>query len=135
MTRQFLLIFGMLVMIGGLKAQDPIFSQYYAAPLQINPAFAGNAYAPHFAFNYRNQWPSLKAYVTYAASYDQYIPHLNTGVGILLLTDDAGDGLIRTNKAAGVFGYRLQLNQNWFIKLGAEVAGVQTRYNLSLIHI
>ncbi|MEM9820626.1 MAG: PorP/SprF family type IX secretion system membrane protein [Bacteroidota bacterium] len=129
MIRQFLLISGMLVMIFGLKAQDPIFSQYYAAPLQINPAFAGNAYAPNFALNYRNQWPSLKAYVTYSASYDQFVPHLNSGFGLLLLTDDAGDGLIRTNKVAGSFGYRLQLNRNWFIKLGAEIAGVQTKYN------
>lgn len=129
MARQFLLILGVFVMTLGLKAQDPIFSQYYAAPLQINPAFAGNAYAPHFTFNYRNQWPSLRAYQTYAASYDQYVDHLNSGFGILVLTDDAGDGLITTNKVGGVFAYRLQVNRDWFVKLGAEVSGVQTRYN------
>ena len=119
----------MLVISIGLKAQDPIFSQYYAAPLQINPAFAGNAYAPRFAFNYRNQWPSLNAYVTYSASYDQFVPHLNSGFGILLLTDDAGDGLITTNKVGGVFGYRLQLTRSWSMRLGVEVSGVQTKYN------
>lgn len=129
MKRQFLLILGMFVMLAGLKAQDPIFSQYFTAPLQINPAFAGTAYAPRFTFNYRNQWPSLGAYETYSAAYDQFIPHLNSGVGLILLTDDAGEGLIKTNKVGAVYAYRLQLNRNWFIKLGAEVSGVQTKYN------
>ncbi len=95
----------------------------------MSPAFAGNAYAPHFALNYRNQWPTLKAYVTYAASYDQFVPHLNSGFGLMVLTDEAGDGLIKTNKVGGVFAYRLQINREWFLKLGAEVSGVQTKYN------
>ena len=57
-------------------AQDPIYSQFYAAPLQLNPAFAGNAYAPFIAANYRSQFASFNngaAYSTYSVSYDQFL--------------------------------------------------------------
>jgi len=124
----FLLVFIVLAATKGFS-QDPVFSQYYSAPLQLNPAFAGNGYAPQLAINYRNQWPTLGAYVTYAASYDQYIDHLNSGVGLMVLTDDAGQGLIKTNKIAGFFSYRLQITEGLFAKIGAEVAWVQSRYN------
>ena len=80
-----------------LKAQDPVFSQFYASPMQTNPAFTGNTYNPFISLQYRNQWPALKAYVTYAATYDQTIPDLNIGVGLLLLSDNAGNGIFKTN--------------------------------------
>jgi len=59
-----------------LKAQDPVFSQFYAAPLQLNPAFAGNTYAPFVTLNYRSQWSGFtdfSTYNTYAASFSQFI--------------------------------------------------------------
>ncbi len=129
MTRQiFLLCCCILCGCGVLKAQDPIFSQFYAAPLQLNPAFTGNTNGAHFALNYRNQWPSIpEAYVTYSASYDQFFPSLNSGFGLMLLSDDAGLGLIKTNKVGGFFSYRLQMSDDFFLKLGTEASVVQTR--------
>ena len=50
-------------------AQDPQFTQFYANPLYLNPAFAGTARCPRICMNYRNQWPNLSGtYVTYSAS-------------------------------------------------------------------
>ena len=37
-------------------AQDPSFTQFYANPLYLNPAFAGTARCPRLNLNYRNQW-------------------------------------------------------------------------------
>lgn len=111
------------------KGQDPVFTQYYAAPLQTNPAFAGTGYAPNFAMNYRNQWPSLNAYVTYAISYDQFIKPINSGFGFMVLSDDAGQGLIKTTKVAGYFSQRIQLSKDFYAKIGVELAWVQGRYN------
>ena len=60
------------------QAQDPEFSQFYAAPLYLNPAFAGSARCPRIGLNYRNQWPALnKTYITSAVSYDQHIDALS----------------------------------------------------------
>ncbi len=129
MKRHILVILIFILAFFDVKAQDPVFSQYYSAPLQLNPAFAGVGYAPNFVANYRNQWPSLNAYQTYAVSYDQFVSPLNSGFGLMVLTDDAGQGLIKTNKASGFFAYRVQVNNDLFIKIGAEVGLVQTRYD------
>lgn len=111
------------------QAQDPIYSQYYAAPLQLNPAFAGNTYSPHISINYRNQWPALnQAYVTYSVAYSQFFKDFNSGIGLMIQTDDAGQGLYKTTKVSGVYSYRLQINDNLNLKLGLE--GSLVRINL-----
>ncbi len=49
---------GMLA-TGALRAQDPNFSQFYAAPLYLNPALAGAEKDATFSAVYRSQWRSL----------------------------------------------------------------------------
>jgi type IX secretion system PorP/SprF family membrane protein len=113
-----------------LRAQDPIFSQYYLSPLQLNPGLAGVSEDPRVTAIYRNQYPGFNhAYRTYALSYDQFFPSRNFGIGIWLLSDDAGDGILKTIKGAGVFSYRLQLDDHLYIKMGAEAAFVQSTLN------
>ncbi len=60
------------------SAQDPQFTQFYANPIYLNPAFAGSNGCPRLAMNYRNEWPNLTGnYVTYSASYDQYFKNIS----------------------------------------------------------
>ena len=111
-------------------AQDPVFSQFYLSPLQLNPGLAGLTDNPRFSANYRNQFPGFNnAYKTYALSYDQYFKGINGGVGFWLLSDDAGDGILKTIKAAGIFSYRAQLNDDLFLKMGTEIGIVQSSLN------
>ena len=126
MKRQIILLFAILGIIAGLRAQDPIFSQFYAAPLQLSPAFAGNSYAPRVALNYRNQWPGLGSpYVTYAASYEQLFEPLNSGLGVMILADDAGDGIYKTTDFSLHYAYRLNIGDEFFAKFGTEFGGTQ----------
>ena len=63
---------------------DPQFTQFYANPIYLNPAFAGSKICPRFAMNYRNEWPSLTGnYVTYSMSYDQYFKNISGGIGVM----------------------------------------------------
>ena len=56
-------IFTLLTFVLGLvtitQAQEPQYSQFYAAPLYLNPAFTGNTEGTRFAAIYRNQWPAV----------------------------------------------------------------------------
>ena len=54
-----------LVATSEAKAQDPAFTQFYANPIYLNPAFAGSHGCPRVNMNHRNQWPSISgAFVT-----------------------------------------------------------------------
>lgn len=112
------------------QAQDPVFSQFYNSPLHLNPAFTGNTFGPKVAINYRNQWPNLPwAYVTYATSYDQFFKKYNSGIGVSILADDAGNGIFKTNKIAFDYAYAIEVTKNHYVKIGIEPAISQSRLN------
>ena len=72
----------------GLFAQEPKFTQFYAAPLYLNPAFIGLTYEHLFTANYRYQWPGIKtAFTTYMATYDYNVSNMNSGIGGFILQD------------------------------------------------
>lgn len=109
-------------------AQDPHFSQFYANPLYLNPAFAGTALCPRVILNFRDQWPSLSGtYVTYNASYDQHIDKLSGGIGILLNTDRAGQGILNTTNASFMYSFRLEVNRSFSMKLALEATYFQKK--------
>ena len=108
------------------KAQDPTFTQFYANPLYLNPAFAGSHGCPRFALNYRNEWPSLSGnYVTYSASYDQYFKNISGGFGVLATHDQQGQGTINTSMLGLVYSYHLTLGRKWKMMFGARAAWYQ----------
>ena len=115
-----------------LKAQDPVYSQFYNSPLELNPAFAGNSYAPTISMNYRNQWPSISSvYETYSASYDQFLPRYNSGIGLVLFSDNQGNGALKTIKIGGFYSYHLKLNNKVKIKIGVEASAINSRLDWS----
>jgi type IX secretion system PorP/SprF family membrane protein len=108
------------------KAQDPTFTQFYANPLYLNPAFAGSHGCPRFALNYRNEWPSLSGnYVTYSASYDQYFKNISGGFGVLATHDQQGQGTINTSMLGLIYSYHLTLGRKWKMMFGARAAWYQ----------
>lgn len=103
------------------RSQDAEFSQFFANPVYLNPALAGSEDFKRAVVNYRNQWPGLnKGFVTYNASYDQFVDKLHGGIGVLLNVDNAGDGLLRTSQASLVYAYTLQLSYKLFINMALQ---------------
>ncbi len=124
------IIFLLMVFVGksDIIGQDLIFSQYYNAPIHINPAFAGLKAYPSFTINYRNQWPSINnAYQTYAFTYDQYFKDFNSGVGLILLTDDQGDGILKTTQIGGIYSYNVRFEDDWQMRFGVQASYIQNR--------
>ena len=113
-----------------ILAQDLIFSQYYNSPLHVNPAFAGTTNYPQFTANYRLQWPKFNnVYKTYAVTYDQFFKKMNSGIGFIAISDDQGDGTLKTTKFAGIYSYRAKFRNDWQVKFGLELGYHQTRLN------
>lgn len=104
-----------------LKAQDPQFSQFYAAPLYIAPSFAGGTDGSRVVMNYRNQWPSIPgAFVTYAFSFDHYFHNYNSGAGLIITRDQAGTGRLANNTAGLLYSYNFQIDHNWTMRPGVS---------------
>lgn len=121
------LLYISLVLLGcassnDLMAQDPIFSQFYANPLYLNPAFAGTARCPRFVMNYRNQWPGISGqYITYSASYDQHVDAIAGGLGILVTNDKAGQGgILTTTNFSAIYSYQLPITREFSMKFGFQ---------------
>ncbi|MCC7232368.1 MAG: type IX secretion system membrane protein PorP/SprF [Bacteroidia bacterium] len=101
--------------------QDPEFTQFYANPLYLNPAFAGTARCPRVSINYRDQWPALTGtFVTYSASSDQHVEALGGGLGLLVLNDNAGEGTIKTTNISGMYSYQLNVTREFSVKFGLQ---------------
>lgn len=129
---KYVVLYFMLIFSTIMQAQDPVFSQFYNAHLQLNAAMAGNTRGPLIQLNYRNQWPGLgNIYSTYSLSYDQYISKLKSGVGISVLADNAGAGTLRTTGMTGYYSYRLKLAGDLYLKGGMEVGLVNTSLDWS----
>ncbi|MES2691398.1 MAG: type IX secretion system membrane protein PorP/SprF, partial [Bacteroidota bacterium] len=72
----------MMILNGGLLAQDPHFSQFFANPVYSNPAFAGSTNHGRAVINARNQWSSIAGtFTSISAAYDENYDIINGGIG------------------------------------------------------
>lgn len=132
-------LFGILIILilaiaGYVDAQDPQFTQFYANRLYLNPAFAGADRCPRMTLNFRNQWPALgSTYVTYSASYDQYVRPIEGGIGFHIMQDVEGDGAISTFYLSGMYAYTIPVNRNFSITAGFEASFLQKKLNNEFI--
>jgi type IX secretion system PorP/SprF family membrane protein len=111
-----------------LLAQDPQFTQFYATPLYLNPAFTGLTYEHRFAANYRNQWPGIsKTYSTYMASYDYNLSNLNSGIGGFALQDRAGTSNLVTTNGGLNYAYRVKVGKYSEARAGVTLAMTQKK--------
>lgn len=99
--------------------QDPQFSQYYAAPLHLNPGFTGSTDQQRVIVNHRIQWPSLpQAFSTYSASYEFFDSNLSSGFGIMATTDVMGSVDYRTTSLGLSYSHKTRLGRNWVFSPG-----------------
>lgn len=124
----------------GVSAQDPHFSQFFASPLTLNPAYTGKFDgALRVAGNYRNQWPSINnAYTTGTMSVDfpileKRIPETDRfGIGFLGLTDRNGNGILQNNFVGASLAYHKGLDESGYHQLGIGFQGMYVNKRLDL---
>lgn len=98
--------------IGITFAQDPQLTQFFSCPTLMNPAFAGSNACSKLSVTSRNQWVGVNtAYQTHVATYDHYFTNKNFGMGLILASDQAGTGVLKTNFASAAFSYEAVINR------------------------
>ncbi|MCH7408206.1 type IX secretion system membrane protein PorP/SprF [Belliella sp. DSM 111904] len=121
----FFSIMGLLVS-GKLYAQDPQYSQYYAAPLYLNPAFTGAEQTTRIGANYRNQWPGMNAqFTTFSAYIDTYLDDYNSGIGFLVMNDVEGAAQLRSTTISGLYSYELRIGQGAYFRPGFQASYIR----------
>ena len=120
----------MLSIASSVTAQDPQFSQFYAAPLYMNPAFAGSTQQGRVGINYRNQWPAIDANFTTISAYaDFFIEDKNSGIGAMLTRDYVGIVGLQSISFALQYAYQLQITKEVSFRPGVQVAIVNRSIN------
>lgn len=127
------LCFCVVLLIGNkLVAQDPQFSQYYAAPLYLNPALVGIHQKGSFGVNYRNQWPNIEAqFETYSFYIDNHFEDEYMSVGLIFTTDREGVLGLQSNTIGMQYAYQVQLNPYWTFRPGVEVSYMMRDLNFN----
>ncbi len=119
--RRFFLILVFTLIIYGVNdasGQDPVFSQFYAAPIYLNPAFAGSTNCSRAVFNYR-MVRSIENLHTANFSYDRFVDRLNGGVGLIATTDQT-NMLFSRNSIHGMYAYHLRVTSDFSINFGMQ---------------
>jgi type IX secretion system PorP/SprF family membrane protein len=120
----------MVLSLASGKGQDPAMSHFYANPLYMNPAMAGLEGPARVYLGYRNQWPgAADSYSTYHASYDQYIEALQGGVGLHVINDRQGGGIINTLSLDAIYAYHLKVSHQLTVTGGFQASVGQRNMN------
>jgi type IX secretion system PorP/SprF family membrane protein len=111
-----------VVLVLAAGAQDAHFTQFYALPTYVSPAFAGTGAQTRVGLAYRDQWPSIPgSFVTANFAFDHYMADLNSGVGLLVNHDRAGSGALRYTSVSGQYAYEIELKRKVFLRPALQV--------------
>lgn len=125
-------------------SQDAKFSQYFAAPLALNPALAGYFDGDYrVAANVRQQWANVGApYNTYSLSgelklNDEFYHDDIFTIGLSALYDESFNNFLKaTNYSAGFSYYKfLDPNHNFKIGLAPQVSYVAKRLDFNSLTV
>jgi type IX secretion system PorP/SprF family membrane protein len=114
------------------RAQDPQFTQFYHAPLYLNPAFTGTTEQYRVAGNYRYQWTALGAnFHSTTVGFDYNAAPVRSGFGLLLHHDRAGQLGLNTTGVNGLYSFLVPLSRAWQLRLGVQAGLANRRLDFS----
>lgn len=108
------------------KSQDFHYSQFYAAPLYLNPALTGSTELSRVGVNYRKQWPGLDHdFNAYSAYFDHYSYDLRSGIGLSVNSFQETNFHINTSDVSFYYAYNLRIAESWNFRMGTQVSIVR----------
>lgn len=116
-----------------VRAQDPVFTQYFLVPETINPAFTGTLNTWYTGTIHRVQWPddNKKLETNYAFINGSLDDDGKMGAGITVLNHHEVFTDYNYFQVNAVFAYNVELDGDWKLRLGIEAGYGNKNYNFS----
>lgn len=116
-----------------VKAQDPIFTQYFFVPETLNPAFTGTLNTWYGGIIHRSQWPDGNRRMDTEYSFANGPVDVDGKIGLGLSVLNHREVFTSYNyiQINGVFAYNVELNEDWKLRLGLEAGYGKKDYNFS----
>lgn len=112
MKKLFAILF--VFFISDLRGQDPVFTQFYASPTILNPAFAGSRNSTRFSVGYRNQWLNVKSNLnTFYASGDAFLGSIKSGIGANIISQKEELTNYSYTQINLLYSFHMQLSESW----------------------
>ncbi len=138
-----ILVIAAVLMGSGAFAQDIHFSQFFNAPLMLNPALTGKVNGTfRVGVNYRNQWfgalNGRTSFSTPALSFDAPIVLNNgdaVGVGAYIVNDQSSGGLYSRLQffVTGAYHKALGKDNKHALSIGLQAGYIQRRLDINKI--
>lgn len=136
-----ILIFSLAFTTG--YAQAPLFSQYYAASLYTNPAWAGLERDIYVGMNYRSQWVNAAlpfrtfqfTHIYPLTGQGVHAKHLG-GFGATFLNDVAGadkEFVVRSISVGGAYNFHLNREGNNIATVGIQGGCLQQEFDMNAL--
>jgi type IX secretion system PorP/SprF family membrane protein len=115
-----------------LKAQDPIYSQYWIDKLYLNPALAGSEKGFDGSMMLRYQWPNITSqFANYSVSLSGFEPNIG-GWGFSAMQNVEGEGVQKTTEVSISYAMRVfPLNKRWDLSFGLRTGFIQRKIDFS----
>lgn len=122
----------MAMLCSGVFSQDIRFSDFYRAPLILNPGNTGN-FAANWRFNHNYRRQAINTddpYVTANVSFEHPFYFLNEriGAGIVYINDVSGYGMLRVNKVYASLAYFKKISEQSYLHAGFQFGYVHKHF-------
>ncbi|TDD97494.1 PorP/SprF family type IX secretion system membrane protein [Flavobacterium cellulosilyticum] len=116
-----------------VKAQDPVFTQFFLIPESLNPAFTGTLVTGYMGLIHRSQWPNENRRIDteYAFINAPIGPEREMGLGLTILNQREVFTNYNYVQVNGVYSYNVNLNNEWRLRLGIEAGYGNKSFNFS----
>lgn len=136
-----ILFLGLMWASFSAQGQDAHYTQFYHAPLTLNPAMTGHIEGTYrLKLMYRTQWTSISPvgsiYTTPSASFDLNIgkqtARSSFGIGAVALNDKTVSGFTNLTTLVGAaYHWGIEPTETHYLSLGVQAGIIQKRIDLS----
>ncbi len=112
-----------------VKAQDPIFTQFFLVPETLNPGFTGYLDTWHAGLLHRRQWPNGNRRIDSNFAFVNTAVNDQVGLGLTILNQREVFTNYNYLQINGAFGYKVELNEDWSLRPGIEAGYGSKSFN------